>query len=101
MAGRIATATDYDGVMNVDARIESATGNVYLSESNPRFWRSLSASVWCGVNFVEECLRDDVPGETPRLLVTGSADTYYHPLYRPALWRHAIRGSGSAAGWRD
>jgi predicted ATP-grasp superfamily ATP-dependent carboligase len=95
VAGRIAAATDYDGVMNVDARIESGSGKVYLFESNPRFWRSLSASVWCGVNFVEQCLRDSAVEETPRLLVAGTADTYYHPLYRPVLWRDAIRGAGS------
>lgn len=95
VADRIAAATDYDGVMNVDARIESETGKVYLFESNPRFWRSLSASVWCGLNFVEECLRDGALDEAPRLLTTGTADTFYHPLYRAAMWGDAVQGTGS------
>ncbi|MDB5822244.1 MAG: ATP-grasp protein [Herminiimonas sp.] len=102
VAHRIATATDYDGVMNVDARIEAETGAVFLFESNPRFWRSLSASTWCGLNFVEQCLRKHdldkwpqaSPREPPRLLLAGAADTYYHPFYRPPMWRHAVRGSG-------
>jgi predicted ATP-grasp superfamily ATP-dependent carboligase len=94
VAHRIALATGYSGVMNVDARIESQTGEVFLFESNPRFWRSLSASTWCGLNFVEECLRTIAVDEPPRLLVAGSADTYYHPIYRPSLWRDAARGSG-------
>jgi predicted ATP-grasp superfamily ATP-dependent carboligase len=82
----------YTGVMNIDARIEDGTGAVYLLESNPRFWRSLSASVWCGLNFVERSVyrRSAETVEAVETLTTGHADTYYHPLFRPSLWRHAL-----------
>ncbi|MBF5043469.1 ATP-grasp domain-containing protein [Aggregicoccus sp. 17bor-14] len=84
----LAAHSRYDGVMNLDARIEEETGEVFLLECNPRFWRSLLASAWCGLNFVAECLRP--PGEgPPRRLVSGIADIYYHPLFRPALLRYA------------
>jgi len=83
----------YDGVMNVDARIEDDTGKVFLFESNPRFWRSLSASVWCGLNFVAECV-DPTPAEGIRMLTSGTADIYYHPLYSPRLWRFAVSDQG-------
>jgi glutathione synthase/RimK-type ligase-like ATP-grasp enzyme len=37
VAHAIARACSYEGVMNIDARIEDSTGNVYLLESNPPF----------------------------------------------------------------
>ena len=52
----IAGASGYHGLMNIDARIEEGSGKVYLFESNPRVWRSMAASVWCGVNFVGKCV---------------------------------------------
>lgn len=81
----------YDGVMNIDARIEHGTGKVFLFESNPRVWRSLSASVWCGLNFIAASVE---PAGNIRLLTSGSADIYYHPLFRPSLWRHALFDRG-------
>lgn len=84
----IARKSHYTGVMNIDARIDSMTGAIYLLESNPRFWRSLSASVWCGLNFVEKSVvQRDEHGLVK--LTAGSADTYYHPMFRPSLWPHA------------
>ena len=110
----VARASGYHGVMNIDARIEDGTGNVYLFESNPRFWRSLAASVWCGVNFAGECIDRLaaermvpalVPGSSevavcccatdpPLRLISGTADVYYHPVLRPAQWRHVFFGRG-------
>jgi predicted ATP-grasp superfamily ATP-dependent carboligase len=80
----------YDGVMNIDARIEHGTGKVFLFESNPRFWRSLSASVWCGFNFAADCIEQAQRQSGIKILTSGSADTYYHPLFRPALWLYAL-----------
>ena len=80
----------YDGVMNVDARIEEQTGNVYLFEANPRFWVSLSASVWCGLNFVAENLQRSRQSADIRVLTSGTANTFYHPLFRPSLWPHVL-----------
>jgi hypothetical protein len=75
--------------MNVDARIEKGTGKVFLLESNPRFWRSLAASVWCGLNFVSEWLEPSLPGGLLSL-TTGMADVYYYPLFIPALWQYLV-----------
>ena len=84
----------YDGVMNVDARIEERTGLAYLFEVNPRFWVSLSASVWCGLNFVAENLEREQQSDDVRLLEAGTADTFYHPLFRPALWPYVLFHTG-------
>lgn len=92
----LARECDYDGVMNVDARIEEGTSKVYLFESNPRYWRSLWASVWCGLNFVAENIDPSPRRNGIRMLTSGSADVYYHPLYRPSMWRYAMFDHG----WR-
>lgn len=93
-ARRLAKESAYTGVMNIDARIEDGSGEVFLFESNPRFWRSLSASVWCGLNFVEEMVEPSgFPGWVPALK-SGRSDTFYHPLFRPHLCAHALSGRG-------
>jgi len=85
VADRICSESRYSGLMHVDARIEKRTGKVYLIESNPRFWASVTASVWCGLNFVAESI-DATPRLTgPRRLTAGSAPTR-HPMLRPASW---------------
>jgi hypothetical protein len=94
VAHRLAGATGYDGVMNVDARIEKNTGDIFLFESNPRFWRSLSASVWNGLNFAAECTDEPKIAGDVRLLDSGSADTYYHPVFRPSMWRYMLFDRG-------
>ncbi len=94
-AHAICGATGYEGVMNVDGRIEEGTGLIWLFESNPRYWRSLSASVWAGMNFAAENLAQRVPAGPPRLLCQGRANAYHHPLLRPHLWWHAVFGLGT------
>jgi predicted ATP-grasp superfamily ATP-dependent carboligase len=94
IAHTISREIGYHGVMNVDARIEDGTGAVYLFESNPRFWRTLLASVWCGLNFVAESMEPPLHSGGVRMLTSGVADTYYHPLFRPSLWRCAVSDSG-------
>jgi len=89
-AHRLCAASRFTGVMNIDVRIEHATGRPFLLEANPRVWRSLSASVWCGLNFIELSLDPARAAASPRMLTSGSADTYYHPVFRPALWRYAL-----------
>lgn len=86
IAQAICAGTGYDGVMNIDARIEEATGRVWLLEANPRYWRSLSASTWAGLNFVAEHLGRAPPTRPLRVLRSGEADTFHHPLLRPRLW---------------
>ena len=88
-------ATAYHGVMNVDARIEQGTGRVWLFEANPRYWRSLAASVWAGMNFAAENIAERMPQGSPRMLCDGRANAYHHPLLRPHLWWHALFGLGT------
>ena len=44
MATTLCAALGYDGVMHIDARIDRSTGRIWLIESNPRFWASLTAA---------------------------------------------------------
>jgi predicted ATP-grasp superfamily ATP-dependent carboligase len=53
VAVRIAKAAHYTGVANIDVRIDPATNAVKVLECNPRFWYTLQASLWRGLNFVE------------------------------------------------
>ena len=86
MASEFCRASCYTGVMNIDARLEEGTGTVYLIEANPRFWGSLSAAVWCGLNFVAESI-EQVPGtDHIRSLTSGQFEPYRHPIIRPKWW---------------
>jgi predicted ATP-grasp superfamily ATP-dependent carboligase len=89
-AHTICERSAYHGVMCLDARLEEKTGRVYLFESNPRFWGSLSASVWCGLNFVQACLEPPPPPPQIRQLRGCRASVHYHAIVRPALWFEAL-----------
>ena len=93
MAATLCRASGYHGVMHVDARVEAATGKVYLIESNPRFWASLTASVWCGLNFVAESIVPAPKQSGRRELSTGFA-SMRHPLIRPSSWRRMLGDTG-------
>lgn len=93
LAAELCRTSGYHGVMHVDARIESATGKVYLIESNPRFWASLTASVWCGLNFVAESIVPAPKEIGPRELTAGMASTR-HPLIQPSSWRRMLADMG-------
>ncbi|MDQ9170855.1 ATP-grasp domain-containing protein [Oxalobacteraceae bacterium R-40] len=96
LATRLCAASGFHGLMHIDARIEKSTGKVFLIESNPRFWASLTASVWCGLNFVEESIKASACADTnagicvPLSLVSGTAYTR-HPILRPAAWLSLVR----------
>jgi len=97
---RLAEATRYSGVMNIDARVEEGSGRVFLIESNPRFWASLAASVWCGLNFVAESIAPVERRAVPRRLTAG---VYYerHPVMRPSVWlRYAFDSGREGRMWR-
>ncbi len=84
LAMALCAACRYDGVMHIDARINRSSGRIYLIESNPRFWASMTAALWCGLNFVQESLRyadDPEPPTAPLRLAQGRAYTRY-PLLR-------------------
>jgi carbamoylphosphate synthase large subunit len=42
----------YTGVIHIDARVHEVSKEVFLIESNPRFWASLAEATACGLNFV-------------------------------------------------
>lgn len=48
---QIVELTQYHGVANFDLRIDARDHSLKFTECNPRFWRSLRASRWNGVNF--------------------------------------------------
>jgi predicted ATP-grasp superfamily ATP-dependent carboligase len=92
VAEKLCLASAYHGVMHVDARIERQTGKVFLIESNPRFWVSVTASVWCGLNFVAESIEPTPRPNGVRVLTSGTSYTR-HPVIRPSSWWQLIRGS--------
>ena len=53
VATQIAKASGFTGVANIDVRIDPSTNAVSVLECNPRFWYTLQASLWRGLNFVE------------------------------------------------
>jgi predicted ATP-grasp superfamily ATP-dependent carboligase len=95
IAEKLCRFSGYHGVMNVDVRLDQRTGEVFLVESNPRFWASLAAAVGCGLNFVAESVRPCLPGEAPRQLTSGRFHTR-HPLLLPAAWRQLATDHGEA-----
>ncbi|WP_151445930.1 ATP-grasp domain-containing protein [Lacisediminimonas profundi] len=83
----------YNGVMHIDARIDRNTGLVYLIEANPRFWASLTASVMCGLNFVEESVAaTSAPGGALQLTTGGASSR--HPALQPSSWRSLAGDAG-------
>ena len=92
MASAICSALGYDGVMHIDARIDHSAGRIWLIESNPRFWASLTVALWCGLNFVQESLRHVRETEHavgPLRLAQGRAHTRY-PLIRQDSLRYLL-----------
>ena len=53
---KVVAAVNYDGVAHFDLRIDERDGSVKFLECNPRFWGTLRASMWNGVNFVGDGL---------------------------------------------
>jgi predicted ATP-grasp superfamily ATP-dependent carboligase len=86
LAEAMCRRSGYHGVMNVDARIERATGRVLLIESNPRFWATLAAPTGCGLNFLAECVHaSSSTADAPRRLAGGRFNQR-HPLLQPGAW---------------
>ena len=54
---RIIEGTGYHGVAHFDMRIDHRNGEILVIEANPRFWGTLSYSVWSGVNFLDLGIR--------------------------------------------
>ena len=52
-AERLASNLGYSGLIHIDARMDKATGEVFVLEANPRFWGSLLEATCSGLNFVQ------------------------------------------------
>lgn len=89
IAATICRDSAYHGVMHIDARLEKSTGKVFLIECNPRFWASLTAASWCGLDFVGQSVDPRMRAASPIGLVSGSAPRR-HPLLRPSSWSLAM-----------
>lgn len=53
VGARLMQATEFTGVANIDLRLDRHSGEAFAIECNPRFWYTLQASLWRGLNFVE------------------------------------------------
>lgn len=57
LASAIVRLFEFHGVAHFDMRRDRHTGKIYVLECNPRFWYTLPAAMWCGLNFVELGIR--------------------------------------------
>lgn len=64
---RIVSAAHFQGLANIDLRLDQRDGKYKVIECNPRFWGSLRASKWNGTNFpvlaLNAALGKDVSGQ--------------------------------------
>lgn len=51
MVKTLVKQTGFTGVCHFDAREHEGDGSLWLVDANPRFWGSLDAARWCGLNF--------------------------------------------------
>ncbi|RLK51649.1 ATP-grasp domain-containing protein [Alkalispirillum mobile] len=90
---QIVRAANYTGVANIDVRIDEHTGEVRVLECNPRFWYTLQASLWAGLNFVEAGFAV-ARGEPVNHPAPTTGAYHLHScllkrlLWRPGQWRH-------------
>lgn len=57
LADAVVARYAYHGIAHFDMRIADDTGELFVLECNPRFWYSMPASMWQGVNFLEAGIR--------------------------------------------
>ncbi len=86
----------YSGAAHFDMRIDERTGKVQVVECNPRFWYTLPAAMWQGLNFVEVGIRAVLEGKLPDN--THTTGTYVLPgtLVRRILQPTQVRSLTSA-----
>ena len=100
VAASIARACNYTGVANVDVRIDQASGAIQVLECNPRFWYTLQASLWRGLNFVEAGFLQAL-GQHPQYESFNSGRYRLHGcLVKRLLTAPWEAGSVAAYNWR-
>jgi glutathione synthase/RimK-type ligase-like ATP-grasp enzyme len=93
VARQIVAASGFTGVANIDLRIDEASGKVTVIECNPRFWYTLQASLWRGVNFVEAGFRL-MQGARPEIAAPSGGRYHLHGcLMKHMLW-NPLKWSG-------
>lgn len=95
----ILKAFDYDGVAHIDMRLDERSGEVLAIECNPRFWFTVTASLWQGTNFPALAARAALGEAVPQ--ATTKPGRYYLPSHvlrnLATPWR---LGSVSRQNWR-
>ncbi|OOG24899.1 hypothetical protein B1C78_07765 [Thioalkalivibrio denitrificans] len=86
VAERIVAAVGYTGVANIDIRIDERSDGVSVLECNPRFWYTLQASLWRGLNFVEAGFRLAAEEAPDCRAPTDGAYHLHGCLLRRVLW---------------
>jgi biotin carboxylase len=51
LADRIVARSGFHGIVNFDLRYDQLSGDIYILECNPRFFDTVAASMWMGINF--------------------------------------------------
>ena len=98
IAQNIAELYTMSGAAHFDMRKDQKTGDYYVIECNPRFWFSLPASMWCGLNFVERGLEMAMGKPLSNDRASGR---YWPPGEVVASWKRPGRlFSISANNWR-
>lgn len=93
---------DYNGAGHFDMRIDYKSGKAYVIECNPRFWRSITAAMWAGLNFAETAVNSGMglpykkegangqyimPGKKIRTMIKRPWLYFSFPkLYRKEVW---------------
>jgi len=65
--------TEFSGVCHFDAREHEKDGSLWIVDANPRFWGSLDAARWCGLNFTAAGLATALKQQVcePAILIEG------------------------------
>lgn len=93
---------NYSGAGHFDMRIDYKTGKAYVIECNPRFWRSITAAMWSGLNFAETAVNSGMglpykkegangsyimPGEKIRMIIRKPWLYFSLPkIFRKEVW---------------
>jgi predicted ATP-grasp superfamily ATP-dependent carboligase len=100
-ATQIVKAANYSGVLNIDVRISlDLSHRVSVIECNPRFWYTLQASLWRGLNFVEAGFRVAAGDEKVFQSPTDGAYYLHGYLLRKVLLNPGIWRSVDAYNWK-
>ena len=69
---QIADIYQYNGPGHLDMRVSHNTGKLYVLECNPRFWRSVTAAMWQGLNFTEAAINSTMGQPYNKFSATGN-----------------------------